>query len=118
MIVLVLFNRATSNAVNHVIGFALIDWSEPMHSAPHQAPADLRRRYSGAAVQKATLKRRPTIPCSGEKNPCSTKENSLFSEEQGMRRKPLNPFGDGTQTRLRRSELGEVSKDSLLISLF
>jgi hypothetical protein len=61
-----------------------------------------------AAVQKAASKRRPTIPCSGEKFPVQTKRIPCFRTEQGIRRKTLNPFGDRRPNPLKEPESGEV----------
>jgi hypothetical protein len=40
------------------------------------------------------------------KIPCSDKQNSLFSEEQGIRCKPLNLFGDRRQKPLKETGMG------------
>jgi len=54
---------------------------------------------------EATSKRRPAIPVPA-KNSLFDKQNSLFSEEQGIRCKPLNLFGDRRQKPLKETEWG------------
>ena len=58
-------------------------WSEPTHAVPHQARPIC---VADAAPAGDSLFRR--------KIPCSNKKKSLFSEEQGIRCKSLNPHGD------------------------
>jgi hypothetical protein len=50
-----------------------------------------RRRRSYGVSPACRAAARGSVPA---KNPCSGKKNSLFSEEQGIECKLLNPLGD------------------------